>query len=419
MARAKLKSVLEQTMKNLEKFSEGSKGRDYLRRVLSGTENHTVNFDPKIVRKSVENTLSRLDTQVDAAQWALIDKEIYKFSNGLKAAWGSDGYSYTREASVAEKGPTKGKPVNVFRSLFENPPYTKFRNELNRAIANILNVSDNLKFVDAGHSPGFGVSETALAYALGDNLESTVNMIRSTESSRRIRAFIEKIPEPFLKKGKAFSIQVEIEDKAANRSTGSKKNIFGFSEQEFIGVLKTDLTKILEKEDWGSMEGSPSIRRELLDHIGDAARGKKSPSKRASSKASYSKTVKDKEYIASDGTPIDIKGSKRQSANWASLIPIINAKLPQFVRMNMGLPSLVNRTGRFSESARVTDVTQTPQGYPSFGIGYEREPYGVFDRTTGAAPWATPARDPHTIIEKSLRQLLSDLAIGRFYVRRK
>ena len=85
----------------------------------------------------------------------------------------------------------------------------------------------------------------------------------------------------------------------------------------------------------------------------------------------------------------------------------------------MGAPALENRTGRFAESVRVTDVIQTPKGYPSVGYTYQRNPYGVFEDGGGTAPWADGTRDPRDLIDKSIREIAATMAIGRFYTRRE
>jgi hypothetical protein len=84
----------------------------------------------------------------------------------------------------------------------------------------------------------------------------------------------------------------------------------------------------------------------------------------------------------------------------------------------MGLPRLVNRTGRFAESAKVIGVEFTDKGLPSFQFTYQKNPYDVFDRVRGALPWNTPSRDPKTLIALSIRELAKELAVGRFYTRR-
>ena len=99
------------------------------------------------------------------------------------------------------------------------------------------------------------------------------------------------------------------------------------------------------------------------------------------------------------------------------LIGMINKELPKTVRKNMGSPGLVNRSGRFAESVQLTEVIQTPQGFPSFGYTYAKNPYQVFEMgSTGN--WATPERDPRNLIDGSIREIAAKFALGRFYTRR-
>ena len=119
-------------------------------------------------------------------------------------------------------------------------------------------------------------------------------------------------------------------------------------------------------------------------------------------------------------TPKKKKSKKKGVAGTPlQLIGLINKELPRTVQENMGVPRLVNRTGRFARSVRVTDIVQTPQGFPSIGYTYDREPYGVFEDGGGAAPWANGHRDPRKLINRSIREIAAQFAIGRFYTRRQ
>ena len=97
---------------------------------------------------------------------------------------------------------------------------------------------------------------------------------------------------------------------------------------------------------------------------------------------------------------------------------MINKKLPRIIRKNMRAPALENRSGAFASSVKVQDVNTTPQGHPSFGYIYEKNPYQIFEVGAGVAPWATPQRDPRKLIDRSIREVAAELAIGRFYTRR-
>jgi len=112
------------------------------------------------------------------------------------------------------------------------------------------------------------------------------------------------------------------------------------------------------------------------------------------------------------------RGASESATSIAPLMALLNAKLPQTVAKNMGDPGLVNRSGRFASSVRVTDVNQTPQGYPSVGYTYRKNPYLVFEMGAGEAPWASPDRDPRKLIDESIREIAAQMAVGRFYTRR-
>ena len=120
------------------------------------------------------------------------------------------------------------------------------------------------------------------------------------------------------------------------------------------------------------------------------------------------------------GRPLPNRRVKKGAAgNPLQLIGLINKELPRTVQKNMGPPGLVNRTGTFSRSVEITDIVQTPQGFPSIGYTYARKPYGVFEDGEGAAPWANGHRDPRKVIDRSIREIAMQFALGRFYTRRQ
>ena len=113
------------------------------------------------------------------------------------------------------------------------------------------------------------------------------------------------------------------------------------------------------------------------------------------------------------------KVQKATSSNFsvAAIMGNMNAKLPGKVAENMGSPALEKRTGRFAASTRVTEVAKTPQGFNSIGYTYMKEPYSVFETTSGSR-FADAHRDPRVIIDKSIREIAAEMAIGRLYTRR-
>ena len=154
---------------------------------------------------------------------------------------------------------------------------------------------------------------------------------------------------------------------------------------------------------------------------------------KTSSKSQAKKRKKDKVQATKSAKIISGAGairSKKRASKRSSrgdsgsgsplrLIGLINEKLPDTVRKNMNAPALENRTGKFAASVRLTDVVQTPHGFPSFGYTYQKNPYQVFEDGGGTAPWANGDRDPRDLIDKSIREIAAQFAIGRFYTRRE
>lgn len=109
------------------------------------------------------------------------------------------------------------------------------------------------------------------------------------------------------------------------------------------------------------------------------------------------------------------RARKGVSSSPLQLIGLLNRDLPRVVSKNMQAPGLENRTGRFASSVRVTDVIQTPQGFPSIGYTYMRNPYQTFEP---GYKQGDSDRDPRKVIDQSIREIAAQYAVGRFYTRR-
>lgn len=111
------------------------------------------------------------------------------------------------------------------------------------------------------------------------------------------------------------------------------------------------------------------------------------------------------------------KGKISAASQATYIMTELNKKLPSKVRDNMQAPALENRTGRFANSVKVTDIVQTPKGYPSIGYTYQKDPYEVFEMGN-KGNWATPERDPRKLIDRSIRELATEIMLGRLFTRR-
>lgn len=113
------------------------------------------------------------------------------------------------------------------------------------------------------------------------------------------------------------------------------------------------------------------------------------------------------------------QNNKQSNINQVDILRRLNQNLNRVVTANMKYPALESRTGRFASSVKATSVLVTPQGFPSIGYTYQKNPYQVFELGQGGKRWATRERDPRAIIDKSIRQIVADYAVGRFYTRRE
>ena len=215
----------------------------------------------------------------------------------------------------------------------------------------------------------------------------TKNVVESS-SEKKIKTDLQKALTKALKKLKEPLFEVKGSDslKDAKKKKVLEKTLKPFKKVKNVKV-KASSTKIKESK--------APVR---LDVSGKTVLGKVAKTKLRK------KQVKHKHSSSPASQPLQ-------------LIGVINKELPNTVRKNMREPALVNRTGRFAESVRLTDVVQTPKGYPSFGYTYQRNPYQVFEEGS-SGNWSNGERDPRELIDKSIREIAAQFAIGRFYTRR-
>lgn len=106
------------------------------------------------------------------------------------------------------------------------------------------------------------------------------------------------------------------------------------------------------------------------------------------------------------------RGPNMDSSQLAlSLKNILDAALPQRVAEKMQSPALQYRTGRFANSAEVTNVAIGPRGGTEIEYTYQRNPYETFE--PGGRMGSTD-RDPRRIIGESIREIAQQVMGNRF-----
>ena len=101
-----------------------------------------------------------------------------------------------------------------------------------------------------------------------------------------------------------------------------------------------------------------------------------------------------------------------------ALKELINNLLPSKILPKMQSPALVNRTGRFRESAEVTNVLIGPRGGVQIDYTYQRNPYEVFEPGSGS-PLANQYRDPRRIIGGTIREIAQQIMGKKFIKTRR
>ena len=87
--------------------------------------------------------------------------------------------------------------------------------------------------------------------------------------------------------------------------------------------------------------------------------------------------------------------------NLLKIEALINKRLPAEVRRNMGRPALINRTGRFADSAQVVSAKSAKQTV-AMNYTYQLRPYETFENT-GDREWPA-GYNPKPLIAKSIRE---------------
>ena len=376
----------------------------------------------------------------------------YKGEATLTFTRGSTKKRFTVIASGGDKKSGKGK-IDVFKSI--NQVRTGKLPELREKIHLDLFLGDDSDKLDKalfgtkyinkygkevrssgllqlGHDKSGSVSIRRKAEILKSlsSIKGASTALKGVKVSKEDKATLQMEVSTYAKKEagnliKQFTTTLKVSEESAFRNQGDSSR-----EKAVLNALSKEVeTYLLRRTNLFTTKTSSSALEVAMSSLTDTAKksgAKVSNIKKASSSKSSAQSKitgkttasSSKESLKGNKISVGKKESIPSATNWASLINIINRKLPDQVAANMGAPGLVYRTGRFADSAKVINVETTREGYPSIVFDYQRNPYDVFDRTKGKSPWNTPARDPRALVDKSVREIVQEMAIGRFYTRR-
>lgn len=220
------------------------------------------------------------------------------------------------------------------------------------------------------------------------------------------------------------TVELELEWKELNQFKGRLSAWVGGIFADIVKGSMDSFEKYLGDLDVMELQGSRTIPQDLEKMLSETIDPKK---KYAPKKTSSSSNAKGKKKAAKKPArkrlrkikqrPVGKDQRSNQSISVTGLLTLLNAKLPDTVAKNMGTPALEYRTGRFASSVRVTDIQATRTGLPSVGYTYQKNPYQVFESSSGSR-FASVRRDPRTLIDQSIREIAREMVQVRLYTRR-
>ena len=298
-----------------------------------------------------------------------------------------------------------------------------------------IDKSEQLRIFNVGHVTSVSeVKSTRALWRTGAGLSKIYNqnssdpVVKDLADSIRLEmvAKFSQLGDPeFTKQFIVRRATVKVESEATNMTDSDY-------EAALLREVRTHLESVLKKmpNDWAGQKSSDSIKELIAKDIvatatkraskrvkvkvaGDINKDLKSNAASSSFKYKRPRQKPAKKLDMNDFGKFDIPSSVANAPapspiNLTSLLPIINERLPEVIRSHMGRQGrLVNRTGRFSESARVIAVDDSGL---SMGYTYQVRPYSVFE--------SQGARDPRPLIEMSIREIAREAMITRFSLRR-
>jgi hypothetical protein len=293
--------------------------------------------------------------------------------------------------------------------------------------------------IDAGHEHGEGILETQMRLAFGTTYDKLSKELQAEgiadaqEMYQLLQGLGLNLSVIRADDGEGFVIMLE--NKAGNKAAGRdvKK-----AKADFIATA----SDVIRDADLGNLEGSDSIvrrnRKIIIKSIADEFRKSRKITKVVTENVTLIKSkgkgsatigtpnIKKAKVVTLAKTVALPKAKKRTGKRkpappkmaLQNILGVLNNQLPKVVAANMGNPRLENRTGRFAQSVRATDVTKTPQGFASIGYTYMKERYGGYESTSGSR-FADVDRDPRPLIDQSIREIVIGFGLGRVFTRRQ
>lgn len=283
--------------------------------------------------------------------------------------------------------------------------------------------------IEGGHEEGQGILESRIA----DAIDTAINQKYTrqvTKDNLKTNLDLLGIDLGFVRDDTTDRHSIFAQSRVENQETGFMS---GAEKRKFQNQLRAAINKLNAKEPIVGLKGSDSIEEfktkqveyQVMKELGKTKGAKTTktkkpkPTKRMANKPQKSKKSK----VVNSSLPLakvskrgrPSKRARKSVISFTKLFAILKSRINPVVAKNMGSPALNYRTGRFAASVDIIDVSPTAQGFPSVGYTYMKRPYQTFEP---GFLQGSPDRDPRKLIDTSIREIASQLAVGRLYTRR-
>ncbi len=445
MAQANLKKVLEQLEKDLYRNAEEYRSlvsdkkvhfirltrKELKEQVKAELINRRGGFDklPKSIEKIVDEEsdlmYEYLRDRLNPANFNANTRKVY-FTSNYNA-----NNSYFEVMLATKEGKGQRKVFQHFRRIKQNAQrqlIKKLNAQIKKLNASRTNQVEDIKsseFLNVGH-----FAETAVSMQRKRAVENALFNFGQKGSSDVI-PFIQSLKDELnlnirKKPGSPIDvIGVTLESAFLNKKYGREV------EAKLAPKINEALSRIIQKMEMENLSSSPTSVETRIDktlnefaNVGKSKRVRTNIKKKKINtkpvKAEKKKKVKStqgKQFKDNTKAPKVVFESKETRVGSAvSLLALLNTKLSSAVQSNMGAPRLENRTGRFAASVRAIDVQRTKQGFLSVGYTYQKDPYQVFESSSGSR-FSSIERDPRALIDASIREVAAQLITTRLYTR--
>lgn len=297
----------------------------------------------------------------------------------------------------------KDAPLGVAKGIL--------RNKLNNSFKKLGNVRQNFE-LHLGHITGVAELQSMRAMSqVNLALESAGTTVIKDLMKLEVLSKFKQLGNPEFAKSFEFSGALLRPESAASNLTQS-----GYEKTQLTEVKNAIKAVVEANKDWANQRGSDSVIDALTKDLIKAVKSNtKVPVKTsvknlsinaAPTSAKMERVVERKVRKLNNKVGQLGLNAPQPSLSIRALIPMLNQRLPEYVKANMGHQGrLNNRTGRFAESTEIVDIDGDYVTY-----SYMLSPYQVFE--------SQGSRDPRPLIEMSIRQMALGIIKSKFSLRR-